>query len=101
MNEVRKRILSSITKYPNFSEHKDLIAFCVHAEKFSYYEDEENGTEPDFDEVIAVVEKEWLFQYMQVPNPLEFLKNEYTSDESINWFDEALQKHKLVTVSFN
>lgn len=101
MNEVRERILLSLTKYPDFSEYKDLIAFCISSEKFSDCEDEENGIEPDFDDVIAIVEKEWLFDYMGVENPLEYLKNEYTSDDSIDWFDEAVRLNKLVMVSFS
>ena len=101
MNEVRERVLLSITKYLGFSEYKDLIAFCVLSEHFTDCEDGANGIEPDFDEVIAIVEKDWLFGYMDVDNPLEYLKHEYTSDDSINWFDEAVRLHKLAMISFS
>lgn len=101
MNEVRERVLSSVTKYLDFSEHKDLVAFCICSEQFANCEDEENGIEPDFNDVIAIVEKEWLFDYMDVENPLEFLKNEYTGDDSIDWFIEAGRVHKIAVVDFN
>ena len=101
MNAIRERILIDMTPYKGFSEHKDLISFCVCSECFIDYEDEENGIEPDFDEVVVIVEKDWLFHYMHMENPLEYLKNEYTSDDSIDWFDEALRQNKVVMISFN
>lgn len=101
MNVVRERILFGIKQYKEFAEHKDLIAFCVCSECFMDYEDENNGIEADFNEVIVVVEKEWLFNYMDMKNPLEYLQNEYTSDDSIDWFDEAVRRNKVVMVGFN
>lgn len=101
MNAVRQRILLSIPPYKLFGEHKDLISFCVCSEYFADCEDENNGIEADFDEVIVIVEKDWLFTFMQVKNPLEYLKNEYTSEDSIGWFDEALRMGKVVMVAFN
>ncbi len=101
MNTVRQRIVLSIPEYIEFAEHKDLIAFCVCSEWFMDCEDEEEGIEADFDEVIAIVEKDWLFEYMDMENPLEYLQNEYTSDDSINWFDEAIRQQKIVMVGFN
>ena len=101
MNAIRERILLSIPKYLDYAEHKDLISFCICAEYFGDWEDEENGIEPDFNEVVAVVEKDWLFDYMDMENPLEYLQNEYTSDDSIEWFDEAIRQDKVVMVAFN
>lgn len=101
MNAVRERVLLSMTEYKEFPEHKDLIAFCISSECFEDYEDEDNGIYPDFDEVVAVVEKDWLFSYMDTENPLEYLQNEYTSDDSIDWFDEAIGQNKVVMISFN
>lgn len=101
MNAVKERILLSIPPYLDFAEHKDLISFCICAEYFEDWEDELNGIEPDFSEVVAVVEKDWLFDYMDMENPLYYLQNEYTSDDSIDWFDEAIRKNKIVMVSFN
>ena len=101
MNAVRERILIDMTPYKNFSEHKDLISFCVSSESFMDYEDEDNGIKADFNEVIVIVEKDWLFNYMDVENPLHYLQNEYTSEDSIDWFDEALRQNKVVIVGFN
>ena len=101
MNAVRERILIDMTPYKGFSEHKDLIAFCVCSEFFMDYDDENNGIEPDFNEIVVIVEKDWLFDFMDVENPLEYLRNEYTSDDSIVWFDEALRHNKVVMINFN
>lgn len=101
MNIVRERILLGITEYKEFAEHKDLISFCVCSECFMDCEDEDNGIEADFSEVIVIVEKDWLFDYMAMENPLEYLQNEYTSDDSIDWFDEAIRHNKVVMVGFS
>lgn len=101
MNAVRERILLGMTPYKEYSKHKDLISFCICSEYFEDWEDEVNGIEPDFSEVVVIVEKDWLFNYMDMKNPLEYLQNEYTSDDSIDWFDEALRHNKVVMVAFN
>lgn len=101
MNTVRQRIILSIPEYLDFWKHKDLISFCVCSEYFMDCEDDENGIEADFNEVIAIVEKDWLFEYMDMEDPLEYLQNEYTSDDSIEWFDEAIRQNKIVLVGFN
>jgi hypothetical protein len=43
MNAIRERILIDMTPYKEFSEHKDLISFCVCSECFIDYEDAECG----------------------------------------------------------
>lgn len=101
MNAVRERILINMTPYKDYAEHKDLISFCVCSEYFMDWEDEDNGIEADFDEVIVIVEKNWLFNYMGMENPLEYLRNEYTSEDSIDWFDETIRQNKVVMVGFN
>lgn len=101
MNAIRQRILIDITSYASLSEHKDLISFCVPSECFIDYEDLNNGIKADFNELIVIVEKDWLFDFMDMENPLEYLQAEYTSDDSINWFDEALRHNKVVMVGFN
>ena len=106
MNTIRERILIDIngSRYKDFAEHKDLIAFCVSSEYFLDYEDEENSIEPDFNEVIVVVEKDWLFdniKAMGINDPRDFLQNEYTTEDSGSWFDEALRQDKLVCIMFN
>lgn len=101
MNAVRERILIGMTPYKEYEKHKDLISFRICAEYFEDGEDEMNGIEPDFSEVVAIVEKDWLFSYMDMENPLEYLQNEYTGDDSIDWFDEALRHNKVVMISFD
>ena len=91
----------SITKYKDYSTYRDLISFGVDADHFIDWDDEDNKIEPDFDELLVVVEKNWLFRYMDVEDPLDYLQNEYTSDDSIDWFDEALRHNKVVMVAFN
>ena len=104
MNEIRKRILESIKPYMDFAEHKDLIAFCVCNEYLIYDEEDEKEITPDFEELVVVVEKDWLFDFMKkydIGNPLKYLQNEYTSDDSIVWFDNAVDQGKVVMVDFN
>lgn len=101
MNLIRERVLLSIPRYSEFSEYKDLITFCICSEQFSDREDEDNGIEPDFDEVIAIVEKAWLFDYINKSDPPAYLKNEYISDDSIDWLYEAIRNSKIVMVEFN
>ena len=104
MNSVRERILldilKSVREFPN-ADHKDLISFCVCSECFEDWEEIENGSGADFNEVIAIVDKEWLFDYMDMENPRKYLQEEYTSDDSINWFDEANRQGKLMMIAFN
>ena len=101
MNVIRERILMSITKYEDYSKYRDLISFGVDAEHFTDWDDDDHEIVPDFDELIVVVEKNWLFRYMDVEDPLDYLQNEYTSDDSIDWFDEAIRHNKVVMVAFN
>ena len=104
MNKVRERILASIEPYMDFAKHKDLIAFCVCDEYLCYDVDSDSETETDFSELVVVVEKDWLFDYMRkdgIENPLDYLQNEYISDDSIVWFDNAVIQRKVVMVDFN
>lgn len=107
MNEIRQRILldvnKSIANYP-INEHRDLIAFCVCDGYFGDVEDDENGIEADFNEVIAIVDKDWLFNTMKksgIENPRDYLVNEYTSDDSSVWFDEASRTGMIAMIAFN
>lgn len=104
MNEVRERVLLGVTPYMDYQEHRDLISICICSEYFTDYEDDNVGIEPDFSEVIAIIEKDWLFAKMRkegIENPLQYLKEEYTSDDSISWYDEALIENKVVMIAFN
>lgn len=104
MNAVRKRVIADVKPYMEFAEHKDLIAFVIGEGYFSYDYETDTELESDFAEVIVVVEKDWLFEYMKnggVENPLDYLQNEYTSDDSIEWFINANIYGKVVAVDFN
>ncbi len=87
MNTVRERVLTGMLPYMDFSEHKDLISFCISSECFEDWDEmEENygNSVADFNEVIVIVEKEWLFNQMKregISNPLNYLKDELIYDE--------------------
>lgn len=109
MNKVRERILKEVSeaKYQDYEKHRDLISFCV-CDDFEYNADTGEMEESDFDEVIVVVEKDWLFDLIKRTEDfrtddevLKFLQEEYTSDDSIMWYYDALRKHKVVMVDFN
>lgn len=106
MNKIRERLLAdvneSVSNYP-ISEHRDLIAFCVCGDYFRYMDDDEYS--PDFNEIIVVVDKNWLFEYMEkqdsIKNPRDFLINDYTSDDSDVWFNEANLAGMIAMIDFN
>lgn len=103
-NAVRERVLNDIKPYLDFGEHKDLAAFTVGAEYFTYDDKTNTDLEADFEEIVAVVEKEWLFKHMQkggTKNPLDYLQNEYVWDDSYEWFINAKALGKVVTIEFN
>lgn len=100
MNCIRERILvgaSLSLKEFRLEEYKDLINFGVCSEYFSDCEECENA---DFDEVIAIVDKEWLLKKIGGDNPIQFLKEEYTSDDSVEWYYDAIREKKLAMVAF-
>lgn len=104
MNEVRQRILDDIKPYVDFAEHKDLVAFTVGADYFSYDHETDAELETDFAEVLVAVEKDWLFEHMKnngVENPSDYLKNEYTGDDSHEWFIRASMFGKIALIEFN
>lgn len=109
MNEVRKNILKDVgtSNYTDFGLYKDLISFCVCEGYFSYDTENDVELEADFEEVVVVVEKEWLFSLIKSTEQFEtdaevvtFLNEAYTSDDSINWYSDALLAHKIVAVRF-
>lgn len=110
MNKVRERILKEVSeaKYQDYEKYRDLIPFCVCDDYFGYNADTDEEEESDFDEVIVVVEEDWLFNLIKRTEDfrtddevLKFLQEEYTSDDSIMWYYDALRKHKVVMVDFN
>ena len=106
MDIVKNRILVEIdaNQYLDFGKHKDLIAFVTDSECFITPQDKNFGLEPSFSELIVIVEKEWLFDIMRKEGillPLKYLQETYTSDNSYNWYKQAIKERKVVTVSFN
>lgn len=104
MNAVRQRIMDKRGSYVNFAKHKDLIAFTVGADYFTYDAENDIDLEADFGEVVAVVEKDWLFDRIRnegIDNPLDYLQNEYTWDDSYEWFESAIVWDKVVVIEFN
>lgn len=110
LNSIRERVIMAVTEscrnFP-FSEHPDLICFNVDAEEFTDFEDANEGIEPDFNEVICIVDRDWLFHYMimtgcgNTPEKCrKFLKEEYTSEDSAEWFDNAVSDNKIAMVNF-
>ena len=104
MNAVRERVLSEIKPYKDFAEHKDLVAFTVGADYFSYDHETDTELETDFCEVVVAVERNWLFALMReqsIENPRKYLQNEYTWDDSIEWFMDAKIAGKIAVIEFN
>ena len=104
MNKVRNRVFEDMKPYLEFAKHKDLIAITVGADYFSYDCETDTELDADFGEIIAVVDKDWLFTFMLkegIENPLDYLQNEYTWDDSFVWFINAKACGKVVTVEFN
>lgn len=110
MNKVRERILKEVAeaKYQDYEKHRDLISFCVCDGYFEYNADTDEEEESDFDEVIVVVEKNWLFDLIKHIKDFRMdyevrslLQEGYTSDDSGTWYEEARLAHKVVMVIFN
>lgn len=104
MNAVREKILADMKPYMAFAEHKDLVAFTVGADYFIYDCETDEELEADFSEIVVAVEKDWLFTVMlkeEIENPLDYLQNEYTWDDSFVWFENAKTSGKVVVIEFN
>ena len=104
MSRVKENIMRDLKHYIDFCEHKDLIAFSVGAEYFAYDYETNEEFEADFEEFVAIVEKDWLFEHMKkggVENPLDYLQNEYTWDDSYEWFNNAKAFGKVVAIDFS
>ena len=89
--------------YLEFAEHKDLIAITVGADYFTYDSETDTELDADFNEVVVAVEKDWLFDLMtkdDIENPLDYLQNEYTWDDSFTWFEDAKIAGKVAVVEF-
>ena len=70
---------------------------------------EENGIDifedsPAIEEVSFVVNKKWLYDHMKkkcgIEKPDKYLEEEYTSDDSFNWFCEAADKGMVFSIKY-
>lgn len=104
MNAVRSKVMDGMKPYLDFAQHKDLIAITVGADYFTYDSETDKELEADFGEVVVAVEKDWLFEHMKkddIGNPLDYLQNEYTWDDSFVWFENAKTAGKVAIIEFN
>lgn len=104
MKTVIEKVWEGIRPYTEFAKHKDLIAFTVGADYFTYDSESDTEFDADFGEIVVVVEKDWLFDHMKcngIKNPLEYLQNDYIWDDSFIWFENAKRAGKVVCVEFN
>jgi hypothetical protein len=79
---------------------KDLVAFFVDTNYLVEAEDAENvGPE----EVAIIVEKNWLIKRIAkdgITNPSQYLQEEYTSDDSIKWFEDADRENQIISIVY-
>lgn len=103
MNAVRERVMSGMKPYLDFGQHRDLIAITVGADYFTYDTETNKELEADFSEIAVAIEKDWLFTVMlaeEIENPLDYLQNEYTWDDSFIWFENAKMTGKIAVIEF-
>lgn len=111
MNKVRERILNEFSKmrYPYLSLYMDLVVFSICNGYLEWNPDTYTEEEADFNELLVVVEKDWLYNRIKMENDdivtdedvRKFLQDGYTSDDSSNWYKDALMERKIVMVDFN
>lgn len=88
-----------ICDYTPFALHKDLSAFVISVEDFS-----ELTFDDCINEIVVVVEQEWLFNLMSsggVKKPQEYLCYSYTCDDAKHWFNKAVSENKIAAIEFN
>lgn len=103
---IRQMVLGH--PYMAFSEHKDLSALAICADV--WYEKvfgSESTDMLDFEEIVFVVEKEWLENFCKdtfeiEPEDLQrWLQEEYDSYDSMRIFNVAVKAGKVVMVDFD
>lgn len=107
MTQVQQRILLDLgcNLYTQWSDHNDMINITVPVECFLDIEEQEReGFDPGFNELMVIIEKDYLYGMMRrqgIADPHKYLVEDYSSDDAISWYDEALNDHKIVMVTFN
>ncbi len=106
MNSGGERVWCGGKPYQS-SRRGDLAACCVDSEEFEDWkevEDNNGDLVADFNEVVCIVEKDWLFDKIRKETgkePRHYLCDVYTSDDSYDWFIDAKTEGKLVMVNIN
>lgn len=113
INTVRQIVLeqAEIGKY-NYGKFDgtEFISFGISEIKFSYDSKTDMELTPDFDFVIAIVPKRWLYDLIKKTNLLpeasdeeakDFLENICTYDDCEFWWDEAVKDKQIVAVHFS
>lgn len=89
MTAVQERILLNLhmNPYLDWGSHRDMINIMVPAEHFLDMEESgQKNFNPGFVAVMAIVEKDFLFEIMAkdgIENQRNHLKNEYSSDDAV------------------
>lgn len=107
MTAVQQRILLDLNcnSYTEWANHDDMINFTVPAECFLDIEEcEQEDFDPGFNELMVIVEKDYLYGMMKrqgIIDPHWYLEHEYSSENAIDWYDEAVRAKKVVMITFN
>lgn len=97
--ELKEYFKNAHKDYKAFHEHRDLISFSVSGEYFF-----DLSEQIAFNELLVVVDKEWLFTYMKqndIADPLNYLKERYTSEDAYKWYKEAKEEEQIVSIIVN
>lgn len=101
--EWNKETIKDIVKknrYLKFGDHEDLKALCI-----CPFALDEEFYNPDYDEILYVVPTNWLKEVAKREFEIEdldnWLRHEYTSDESEIIFEIALNERQVVMIDFN
>lgn len=107
MERKRKDILKlwKSKPYLEFGKHKKLVALSFCPDPYCEL------SEYDYDEVVFTVPVEWLLNWLSLYDSnyshwgeeemLEWLQEVYTSEESEQFFENALEDQKIVTLNFD
>ena len=100
----KTEIITEIRKHPfkKFHKYNDLIGLAICSDMFC-----EPDEESEFEELLFIVEKDWLVKYMNRENTewdekkiRRWLRETYTSYDSIQIYEAALEENAIVMIDF-